>query len=204
MHSPFNSRRASSRCFDFNQAKYGVVASLALVAVACGAEEGDIGPDQSSQESYLAGRAYILPYGMEGLSDEEELAYIESIGAEGFEALVENLRITEFLGQNLPADRLHAIGQDIASLDVLTTENIAPYLTADENVALAGFEYVDASDDYGAVKKGCSSWRRTSTVRTTCTAFLWWSTCNRCRKYTRSCDWWDPRSRTKWDDCVKV
>lgn len=179
------------KTFKFKSNFYSLMAigMLSLFTVSCDKEEIEIQPESVNTQSQdeiedINGKVFILPLGMDDLSEVERNSYLDNIDKETFESLSEHSRIYDFLeGIN----QLESITQKMNAGDIFTLDNVSNQLSQSELNKLSTFPlFVENSftDDASvAAKGGCTSWYATNSYYRSCS----WGYCTLYRIYKRRC-----------------
>jgi hypothetical protein len=156
-------------------------------------EQDGVGTQSGVTPTDRSGKEFLLPYDVSRLPTAEQNQYLEGLGDAELAELVESGRIASFVKATLSEQRRNELGKLFPELNVLTPQNVAPYLTLEERAELESYSPparpADAlKGDSDAVFKECGGWRYSGRT-TSCNALLGF--CQHCDLYTRDCEWHD-------------
>jgi len=152
----------------------------------------------SAEPSTRSDTPFILPYSVSTQPAAAQSAYLSSLDDQQFAVLVENARVTKFITTHLDAALLQEVMAMLPELDVLTADDVRPYLT-DAQFAELGTYQLDAEDTVIYKGIGCGSWHTVHTQIIYCeTQYVGSSVqqvCKQCHDLERSC-WFSTEKRT--------
>lgn len=181
-----------------------LLAAISISIVSCTKDEEETEKVTTEEVAGIdiSNQTFILPYSITLLNEEEQESYIQSIDQPTFDALIENARISEFLEGHIDDKNLwNQITEIFKDQDILTLGNVEKLLSQDQLKALSKYQLPEynINENTGFGSKGCSKWKYKGKVER-CAKFTLRG-CQEykiCKKYTRSCNKWDLRYRTKY------